>query len=263
MRQNFFLLLILFLYSCSFQPPSSFTQHSVQKKTLITLDHKFFLIGYDPDYKLPEFVTYELTAEKMRMKQFKRRNNFMADPLLRQKGLAVVGQKDYVGSPYHRGHMAPADDFGWSQESIDATFVMTNMAPQMPNLNSNAWLKLENKVRRWGCGEERITVITGPLLTPDLSRLSSGVAIPKSFYKIIIDETPPRKAIAFIFHQEDRGDVILERMVPVQEAYSKLSLLARPAVAKALPSLKRVPASLDGWKEANCKSNSNKKGGTK
>jgi endonuclease G len=44
--------------------------------------------------------------------------------------------KDYTGSGYDRGHMSPAADALRSQQAMDETFLMTNIAPQIgPGFN--------------------------------------------------------------------------------------------------------------------------------
>jgi endonuclease G len=45
-----------------------------------------------------------------------------------------------------RGHMCPAADRSCSKEDMDATFLMSNMVPQSPNLNRGPWEKLERPV---------------------------------------------------------------------------------------------------------------------
>lgn len=95
---------------------------------------------------------------------------------------------------YARGHLAPAEDFDRSQEAIDSTFVMSNMIPQKKAINSGSWKVLETTVRTWACGENKITVYTGPVIEPGLPSLSAGVIIPKDFFKVVIDNTRIRTA---------------------------------------------------------------------
>jgi DNA/RNA endonuclease G (NUC1) len=39
--------------------------------------------------------------------------------------------KDYIRSGFDRGHQAPAADATFTQEAMDETFLLTNMAPQV------------------------------------------------------------------------------------------------------------------------------------
>lgn len=218
-----------------------------------TLDHKYFKIVYDTRKRLAKYVTYELKAEQLRQPKAKRRNKFKPDPILVKRKLPFVDPSEYARSGYDRGHLAPAADFSWSQEAQDRTFVMSNMVPQKPNLNRDAWRRLEEKVRRWACGEERITVVTGPVLgkeTNRLPKLKSGLLVPQQFFKIVIDETPPKKSIAFVFSQSDKGDVIEQRKVAVS-ALSNVSGVHLPAGILNRPGL-RSPANLEEWKEKDC-----------
>lgn len=98
-----------------------------------------------------------------------------------------------------------------SQEAIESTFVMSNVIPQKTSINSGSWARLERQVRSWACGEEAITVITGPVLTDALPKLKSGVSIPNEFFKIIVDDTPPKKSISFIFEQSLKGRTLINR----------------------------------------------------
>lgn len=250
---------ILFsFFSCSsdirrIQPENSFVQvELLVPENHIEIDHKYFKVSYDTAYRLPKYVIYKLHAEKLKMKQVKRKDRFRADPILKERNLPFVIPKEYSKSGFDKGHLAPSADFAWSSEANDATFLMTNMVPQSPSLNRDAWKKLEEKVRLWACGEEIITVITGPILKAGLPRLKSGLSVPKSFYKIIIDETPPRKAVSFIFHQKDKGDVILKRLVSLGEVENLTNLSFSSYLKGTKVSTKRAPASLDDWREVDC-----------
>lgn len=250
------LLLGLWLSGCATTPGTqNFMQggrRSTPPPSFVHIDHGYFQVGYDEELRLPRYVVYQLKAENLKIKRAMRRNKFKPDPYLVEHGHRHVLPTEYAGSPYHRGHMAPHADFAWSQEASDLTFVMSNMAPQLPNLNSNAWLGLEKQVRLWGCGEGIVTVITGPVLGGDMVELGSGLKVPPAFFKIIIDETPPIKAIAFIYNQGDRGDVLHQRQVSIAKV---LGYLKSPQIAEVVAQLKalaRMPASIEDWNEENC-----------
>lgn len=215
------------------------------------LDHKYFKIIYDTRTRLAKYVTYELRADQLRQPRAKRRNKFMPDPLLVKRKLPFVEPSEYTKSGYDRGHLAPAADFSWNQEAQDRTFVMSNMVPQKPNLNRDAWRRLEERVRRWACGEEHITVVTGPILENRLPKLKSGLPVPQKFFKIVIDETPPKKSIAFVFSQTDKGDVIEQRKIAVS-ALSKVNGVHLPVGLLNRSGL-RSPANLEEWKEKDCR----------
>lgn len=260
---------LIFLSACSSLPPQPVTERyqgvtpakpeapvtqpaakpSKPPSPLLVLDHKYFIVHYDPRFRLARYVTYTLTAEQLKKPAKKRRDKFFADPILTSLGQKAVTHKDYARSGYDRGHLAPAADFSFSQEASDATFVMSNMAPQTPNLNRDAWQRLEAKVRRWACGEEKISVITGPVLEEGLPRLPSGVPVPKQFFKIVVDETPPRKVLAFLYNQTDKGDVLNERVVPVREVEEKTQEDFQPLIEGGEM---RAPSQVADWKEKDC-----------
>lgn len=222
-----------------------------ESRDLVMIDHKYFKISYNTERRLAQYVTYQLTADQLRAKNASREDKFIPDPLLKKKNIPYVLPSEYIKTGYDRGHLAPSADFSWDQQANDMTFVMSNMVPQKPKLNRDAWKRLEDKVRKWACGEEKITVVTGPILVAGLPRLKSGLEIPQHFFKIIIDETPPKKIISFIYHQEDKGDVLAERMVPMNKVESSTGV----AFSKTFPidSIDaRRPASLNEWKEADC-----------
>ncbi|MBC7427933.1 MAG: DNA/RNA non-specific endonuclease [Bacteriovorax sp.] len=218
----------------------------------VVIDHGPIKILYNTQRRLPEYVVYELTADHLKGTEGKRANKFIVDPILMAQNYPFVAPSEYSHSGYDRGHMAPSGDFLWDQTVNDSTFVMSNMAPQSPNLNRDSWRKLEDKVRRWACGEGKLLVITGPVLPKSLPRMKSGLEIPQQFFKIVIDETPPKKAISFLYSQDDHGDMLARNTVPVKNIESVTGL----AFNENFPDLKsdnvRLPAAENTWKEADC-----------
>jgi endonuclease G len=50
-----------------------------------------------------------------------------------------VRPSDYTGSGYDRGHIAPNADRTRNEADNSSTFLMTNMMPQVPELNRGVW----------------------------------------------------------------------------------------------------------------------------
>src|SRR5688572_24890562 len=107
MKLIYVFVFVVFLTSCqTTRIEKPVEESSIQDRESI-LDHQYFLISYNKDHFLPNWVRYSLTAEKLKIKKAKRKNRFMPDPLLTKKGWAPAFGDDYKKSGYHRGHMAP------------------------------------------------------------------------------------------------------------------------------------------------------------
>ncbi len=219
----------------------------------VLLDHKFFLISYDVETRWASWVLYRLTAEELAQTRARRKDRFVVDPIARRLGLPVVSPEDYDGRIYDRGHMAPSDDFVFDQAANDQTFVMTNMLPQKRALNRGSWSRLEKQVRAWACTEKQLRVITGPIKERAPLKMTSGLGVPQRFFKVILDETPPRKALAFVYSQED-GKALPKTQVRTVEAVQKETGLHFFPDLLATERAKIIKeARLDQWKESNCR----------
>lgn len=101
---------------------------------------------------------------------------------------------------YDRGHQAPANNQNRDPKLKDETFILSNMCPQDPPMNSNIWRELEADVRQWVLDGPDAFTITGPMFyDPEEDDESTadgtvnfvvigphGVAVPTHFYKIFI-----------------------------------------------------------------------------
>ncbi len=162
--------------------------------------HTAYSLMYSEPHEQAEWVAYLLTAEHT-SNNYKRKNDFRSDPKV-PSGSAT--HADYKGSGYHRGHLAPSADMGWSAETQSESFYYSNMSPQLPAFNTGIWSKLERQVRDWAVAYDSIFVVTGPVLTDGLPAIGPNeVAVPQQYYKVIMHYSHASpKAIGFIVPHE-------------------------------------------------------------
>jgi endonuclease G len=112
----------------------------------LSLLKEYMRISVDESKNVPTFVSHMLSAADLEERPFgvsRDKSEFTEDPELGGKG---VKDTDYRGTGFDRGHMKPAADSP-TQEAMDESHLMTNMAPQFPNLNRQSWATLEDAVR--------------------------------------------------------------------------------------------------------------------
>ncbi|CED82610.1 mitochondrial nuclease [Phaffia rhodozyma] len=121
-------------------------------------------------------------------------------------GLFRAKLKDYFRSGYDRGHMVPAADAKISQEAMNETFLLSNIAPQVGDgFNRHYWAYLEEWCRKLTNEFSDVYVFTIPLYLPTKS-LADGkwrvthevignppsISVPTHFSKVILTSRVPR-----------------------------------------------------------------------
>lgn len=215
---------------------------------LVLIDHEVFKIHYDPSIRLARMVYYSISKKDLVPTSVKRRDKFIPDPILISKSIPYVSPSEYKKTGYDQGHLAPSDDFIRTQKENDLTFVMSNMAPQLPRLNRDSWRLLELKVRGWACGEELIDVYTGPILGSSKKTLPKGLVIPQKFFKVVVDRSPPYKSVGFVFDQSDSKADASERVVDIKTIESITGLKILNQKQSKYPQT----TDLTNWKEVKC-----------
>ncbi|KAI9035245.1 DNA/RNA non-specific endonuclease [Aspergillus affinis] len=155
--------------------------------------------GYDRRTRNPSWVAEHMTTESVATNLASRKNNFREDTDIPAFFRAKVS--DYVGSKYDRGHQVAAANANWSQQSMDDTFKMSNMCPQIGvGFNQHYWARFEKFTRNLTTRYPSVRVITGPLYLPyrdseNKWRVSyevigdpPNVAVPTHFYKVVFGE---------------------------------------------------------------------------
>ncbi|MEI6577105.1 MAG: DNA/RNA non-specific endonuclease [Bacteroidota bacterium] len=192
--------LMIFCFECAQQkskrPVISGLEIPKIKPTDVVISHTGYSFLFSDIHKQSVWVAYELTAAETH-KIYKRSNKFIPDPAVKS---GTATDLDYKKSGYDRGHLAPAADMEWSQQSMQESFYYSNMSPQQPSFNRGIWNELEQQVREWAIEDGSIYIVTGPVLNQGLPTIGPDrVSVPKYFYKVILDYTEPEiKGIGFI-----------------------------------------------------------------
>lgn len=183
-------------------------------KNEIVLHRTGYTVSYNVYYKNPNWVAWELTREETKG-ETDRYDKFMPDPDLPEPR---VVHKDYTRSGYDRGHMAPAADMKWSKQAMIESFYMSNICPQVGNLNRGDWNDLEELCRDWAEKYGRIYIACGPIFdSKSPKRIGEHkVAVPDRFFKVILIYNRKNPiAMGFIFKNIARSQDIEKYMVTV------------------------------------------------
>ncbi|WVN85921.1 uncharacterized protein L203_101074 [Cryptococcus depauperatus CBS 7841] len=110
---------------------------------------------------------------------------------------------DYFRSGYDRGHMVPAADAKISQEAMNETFYLSNIAPQVGDgFNRHYWAYVENFCRGLTSNFEDVYVFTVPLYLPEKHNDGKwrvtyevigeppSISVPTHFAKVILASRP-------------------------------------------------------------------------
>ncbi|XP_037114696.1 endonuclease G, mitochondrial isoform X1 [Syngnathus acus] len=123
-----------------------------------------YVSSYDPRTRTPAWVIERLSGDTLGGAADRTCCDFKEDDSVHFFHRAT--NADYKGSGLDRGHMAAAANHKWSQKAMDDTFYLSNVAPQNPHLNQNAWNNLEKLCRSLTKRYANVYVCTGPLYLP-------------------------------------------------------------------------------------------------
>ncbi len=113
-----------------------------------------------------------------------RQDDFRPDSAL-PAGWYQVTSEDYIGSGYDRGHMTPSGDRTRSIADNSATFLMTNIIPQLAANNQGAWEDFESYCRTLAQTGQEIYIISG--VVGNIGTISQGrIVVPHSTWKVAL-----------------------------------------------------------------------------
>lgn len=178
------------------------------------LVRKAYTAAYDRRYRHPAWTAEHLTLASLGKSALlpsspsdgsengdRSRSSFTEDDALPVPFRAKL--QDYFRSGYDRGHMVPAADAKISQEAMDETFLMSNIAPQVGDgFNRHYWAYVEDWCRRLTNSFSDVYVFTVPLYLPhkdpdgkwrvtyEVIGSPPNVSVPTHFAKVVLASRP-------------------------------------------------------------------------
>ncbi|XP_069333011.1 endonuclease G, mitochondrial [Eulemur rufifrons] len=214
-----------------------------------------YVLCYDPRTRGALWVVEQLRPDRLRGDGDRRSCDFREDESVHAYHRAT--NADYRGSGFDRGHLAAAANHRWSQKAMDDTFYLSNVAPQVPHLNQNAWNNLEKYSRSLTRSYQNVYVCTGPLFLPRTEADGKSyvkyqvigknhVAVPTHFFKVLILEAAGGQIElrSYVMPNAPVDEAIpLERfLVPIESIERASGLLFVPNILARAGSLKAITA---------------------
>jgi endonuclease G, mitochondrial len=148
------------------------------------LERQQYALGYGRDRNLAHWVSWHLDASWLGSTP--RQDNFRPDGAL-PTGFYQVTPDDYRGSGYDRGHLLPSADRTANARDNAATFLMTNIVPQVPEHNRGIWRVLEEYERDLVYQYDReLYIIAGAYGTQGTIGQRQKIAVPSRLWKVIV-----------------------------------------------------------------------------
>lgn len=161
--------------------PSSAVTNVAQPNNYL-MEKPQYSMSYSRDNGGPNWVSWHL--DNSWLGSTPRQDDFRADTTL-PTGWYRVQATDFSGTGFDRGHMCPSADRTITVAANSATFLMTNMIPQLPANNQGVWANLESYGRTLVSQGNELYIISGGQGLQYF--IANGhVAVPAQTWKVII-----------------------------------------------------------------------------
>ncbi len=209
------------------------------------VEHKYYTLSYSEENEQAEWVAYELKKDHLSRSNLER-PFFIDDP---EVETGSASWKNYKRSGYDKGHLCPAGDRRFSREAFNETFYTSNISPQLNDFNAGIWNRLEQKTRYWAAKYDGVYVVTGGVLKGNLETIGKEhVAVPKYFYKILLDNSRGEyKTIAFLVPHEDSERPLNNFVVSIDIIEKMTGIDFFPKLPDAVENRLEKSADYKGW----------------
>jgi len=153
----------------------------------VIIDKEFLEICYDNELKAAKSVAYSLDGDLVNELNINERPYFYEEESVASRYRAHYS--DYTNSGYDRGHMAPDAAFDWSAESLEATYSLANIIPQIPEVNQQMWVDVEGYARTKAVELGRVNILNIVKYNTTPNRIgTNGIAVSEGFFKVLYNE---------------------------------------------------------------------------
>lgn len=142
-----------------------------------------YVLSYNSKTKTANWVSWQLNRSWIGAAD--RQDNFRPDDAL-PDAWYKVRPNDYTGSGYDRGHIAPSADRTRNEADNSSTFLMTNMMPQVPELNRGVWGDLEEYCRELVQQGKELYIVAGPVGSQGALGKKEKITVPAKTWKVIL-----------------------------------------------------------------------------
>lgn len=108
-------------------------------------NNEFFEICYSYEHKAAISSYTKLLGPNMDAGNIKERDDFYDDQEIPKE--FRTKDSDYIKKKLDRGHINGDASFDWSEDSLHATYALSNIVPQYPNTNRHSYLNVEKEER--------------------------------------------------------------------------------------------------------------------
>jgi len=192
-KKSGIVLSLLFFVGCGSETTTSInpiSEDSYAQKFInssacdVILDKLYFTVCYDNQLKAAKAVAYSLDGDLVN------ELNIIDRPYFYEEEMLDIGSRanyyDYSNSGYDRGHLAPDASFDWSQESLEATYSLANIIPQVPEVNQLMWVDAEFYERSKAVELGEVNVINIVKYGTDPIRIGENqIAVSDGYYKVL------------------------------------------------------------------------------
>ncbi|WP_267523586.1 DNA/RNA non-specific endonuclease [Campylobacter sp. MG1] len=161
-----------------YKPSNEFLQFF--KNCNQVLDNYYYLNCYNYKLKSSIALAYKLD-EKYLKTHIKKRPKFESDYRIPKR--YRTNWSDYLHSGYDRGHILSNQSMNATTNAQRSTFLMSNVVPQLPEINRKLMLKLERYERLLANNLKSIEILS--LIFFDGKKyIKNGIAVPNEFFRM-------------------------------------------------------------------------------